>query len=148
MSQFSCGKYSYRAGAIDARSQFHIVRRMTPFLNGLVPLLSGLKTIDEVKGIDQGAALKAMPAFTEILAEMDDDTADYVIFGLLSTVTRDQGKGLGWAPVSNGKSLMFNDISMPEMLTLAGRSLAANLGDFFGVLNSALNLVGQKQNDQ
>lgn len=148
MSKFSCGKFNYQAGVINARSQFHIVRRMTPFLNGLVPLLSGLKTLDEVKAMDPATALKSMPAFTEILAKMDDETADYVIFGLLSVVTREQPEGLGWAQVSNGKSLMFMDISMPEMLTLAGRALAANLGDFFVVLNSALSLVGQKQSDQ
>jgi hypothetical protein len=130
---------------------------MAPFLKGMVPVISSLEKAGAFKkgGIDKGVAassqeevMKAFPAIADVLASMTDEDADYVIFGLLAVVTRKQDQGLGWAPVSTSKSLMFNDITMPEMLTLAGRVLVANLGSFFNVLNSISSQAGLKPSDQ
>lgn len=148
MSKFSCGNFNYQAGVIDARAQFHIVRRLAPFLGGLAPVLGKVNSLKASGGkasdMSQDEMVEVLPKIGEALAAMDDDTADYVIFGLLSVVTREQGQGMGWAPVANGRALMFNDITMAQMITLCGRALMANLGDFFGVLNSALSQAGQK----
>jgi len=92
--------------------------------------------------------MAVLPSIADALAAMDDATADYVIFGLLKVVTREQGQGLGWAPVAVNQQLMFQDIDMAQMLTLATRALMANLGSFFAVLSSASNQVGQKPNGQ
>jgi len=148
MSQFPCGKFTYRAGTIDARSQFHIVRRLAPFLTGMLSVLSNFSSAEGVKNISREQAMLVVPGLVDVLSKMDDETADYVIFGLLKTVTRQESQGLGWAPVSKGDSLMYADISMPEMLTLAARSLMVNMGDFFVVLNSALKSQDQSQNPQ
>lgn len=152
MSQFPCGAYNYRAGVIDARAQFHIVRRMAPFLGGLAPVLGKVQAIKAVGGsakdMKQEDMLEILPKIADALANMDDETADYVIFGLLAVVTREQGQGLGWAPVAGSKSMMFSDITMPQMITLAGRALMANLGDFFAVLNSVSSQLGQKASGQ
>lgn len=152
MSEFKCGSFNYRAGVIDARAQFHIVRRLAPFLTALLPVLrkfgemkaAGKKASD----ISQEEMLEIVPGLGGALSDMDDETADYVIFGLLAVVTRDQGNGLGWAPVSIGRSINYMDINMPQMITLAGRSLMANLGDFFVVLNSISSQQGQNPNGQ
>lgn len=149
MSEFKCGQHTYSAGKLDARAQFHIVRRLAPFLKGLAPVIAkvGAGQVD-IKNLDPKDGLEALPEIANIIAGMDDASADYVIFGLLAVVKRKEVNGLGWAPVANGMSLMYMDITMPQMLTLAARALSANLGDFFGVLNSALSQAGQKQSDQ
>lgn len=149
MSEFPCGNHVYTASKLDARTQFHIVRRLAPFLKGLVPIIGKIKSEGVESGsIDPSEGIKMLPEIGDVLAKMDDETADYVVFGLLAVVRRKQDNGMGWAPVSTGHSLMFADISMPQMLTLAGRALAANMGDFFAVLNSALSQHGQKQSGQ
>lgn len=146
--EFSCGQHTYSAGKLDARAQFHVVRRLTPFLKGVIPILAKLQgsgnlkqTLSDMKDPSKAAesAAEVLPQLADIIAGMDDETADYVIFTLLSVVKRKQENGLGWAPVTAGNSMMFVDIGMAEMLTLAGRSLVANLGSFFDVLNSAFN---------
>lgn len=125
------GNHNYRAGRIDARKQFHIVRRMAPFLEGLAKVkTSGAASLEE-------AGLAALPEMAAVLARMDDETADYVLFGLLAPVRREQENGLGWAPVCSGNTMAFDDISMAQMLQLAGESLRENLGDFFVILKSA-----------
>lgn len=152
MSQFTCGAHTYRAGVLDARAQFHIVRRLAPFLSSLAPTLGKVQAVKAGGGkasdMTPEDMMQVLPGIAEALSSLDDATADYVIFGLLAVVTRQQDQGLGWAPVSTGTMLMFTDISMPQMITIAGRALMANLGDFFAVLNSVSSQLGQKPNGQ
>lgn len=147
MNTFSCGEYNYSASKMDARKQFHVVRRMAPFLGGLLPSFAKLegKKMSEASTEEM---MSVLPGVADALAGMDDETADYVIFGLLACARRQQDQGLGWAPVSNGNAIMFDDIDMAQMLTIAGRVLVANLGSFFAVLKSASSQLGQKQNGQ
>ena len=130
----------YRAGKMDARAQFHIIRRLAPFLKALAPLAGKMS--------DQSQALEEIPELGKVLAELDDATADYVLFGLLAVVTRKEDKGLGWAPICRGNSLMYAEITMPDMLAIAGRALMANMGDFFQSLRSASSQLGQNQSAQ
>lgn len=152
MNTFTCGSHTYRAANIDARKQFHIVRRLAPLLGGLGPALGKMESLKKegFKAADISASdmESVLPAITGALSGMDDDTADYVIFGLLAAIHRQEPQGLGWAPVAPSGSLMYQDITMPQMLTLAGRALVANLGDFFVVLNSLSSQLGQKPKGQ
>ncbi len=112
--------HSYKCGTIDARKQFHIVRRLAPVMGNVA------------KG---GEAIEAISA---AVSQLSDDDADYVIFGLLACVTRKQDSGLGWAKVSNGNALMFSDIGMADMLRLAFSAFEENMQDFFAVIRSNL----------
>ncbi len=119
---------SYKFGKIDARKQFHIVRRLAPVMGSVA---KGGEAID---------------AITSAIGRLSDDDADYVIFGLLACVTRKQDNGLGWAKISNGTSLMFSDIEMGEMLQIAFRAFEENMQDFFAVIRSTLKEQQQPQN--
>lgn len=122
--------HSYKCGTIDARKQFHIVRRLAPVMGSVA------------KGGD------ALDAITAAISKLSDDDADYVVFGLLACVTRKQDNGLGWAKVSNGNALMFADISMGDMLKLAYHAFEANMQDFFAVIRSTLKEQQQPQSAQ
>jgi len=112
----------YRAGRMDARRQFHVVRRLTPLISGLTDL----------------AALKADPMaalgpIAETIADMKDEDADYILDACLSVAERQQAAG-GWAKVMQSGSLMFEDLDMADMLRLAGAVLWENLSGFFDAL--------------
>jgi hypothetical protein len=124
----------YKAGKIDARKQFHIVRRLAPVMSSIAPEAS--------KGGD------VFSAMADAISKLSDDDADYVIFGLLETVTRKQPNGLGWAKCTTGKVLVFDDIGMSAMLKLAYHSFQENMTDFFSVFQSALNGQNPAQNEQ
>jgi len=124
------GNFNYTISKIDARRQFHIVRRLTPFLDGLVQIkATGAKDIE-------AAGLAALPAMATVLSKMDDETADYVLFGLLSCIKREQPNGTGYANICAGTMLAYDDISMAHMLQLAAAALKENLSDFFVILKS------------
>ena len=134
--EFELEGRTYRANKIDARTQFHIVRRLAPVLGEIAPALQG-------KG-----GLDALPPLANAVAKLTDSDADYVIFGLLRAVVRKQDQGLGWGPVATGEQLMYDDITMPLMLKLAWQSFSFNMSGFFAALPSDLKEAAQKQKGQ
>lgn len=130
--EFELEGRTYRANKIDARTQFHIVRRLAPVLGEIAPALQG-------KG-----GLDALPPLANAVAKLTDSDADYVIFGLLKAVVRKQDQGLGWGPVATGEQLMYDDITMPLMLKLAWQSFSFNMSGFFAALPSDLKEAAQK----
>lgn len=134
--EFELEGRTYRANKIDARTQFHIVRRLAPVLGEIAPALQG-------KG-----GLDALPPLANAVAKLTDSDADYVIFGLLKAVVRKQDQGLGWGPVATGEQLMYDDITMPLMLKLAWQSFSFNMSGFFAALPSDLKEATQKQKGQ
>ena len=125
--------HTYRVGKLDARAQFHIVRRLAPVLGELAPALQGGK-----------GGLDVLPPIATAVAKLSDADADYCIFGLLKVVSRKQPNGLGWGPVSTENLLMYDDIGMTQMLKLAWEALTFNMSGFFAVLPSDLKEAAQK----
>jgi len=129
--------HTYRVGKLDARAQFHIVRRLAPVLGELAPALQGGK-----------GGLDALPPIATAVAKLSDADADYCIFGLLKVVSRKQPNGLGWGPVSTENLLMYDDIGMTQMLKLAWEALTFNMSGFFAALPSDLKEASQKPKGQ
>lgn len=130
---FELNGHTYRAGTIDARTQFHIVRRLAPVFGELVPALRGGKA----DGLD------ALPAIAGALAKLSDAEADYCLFGLLKPLARKQPNGLGWGPVCTGETVLYDDITMPALMQLAWQSFSFNLSGFFAALPSDLTAAAQ-----
>lgn len=135
--EFETEGRTYKVNKIDARSQFHIVRRLAPVLGQVAPAIQGGK-----------GGMDALPALADAIAKLSDDDADYVLFGLLKVVNRKQDQGLGWGPVCTGTSIMYDDITMPTMLKLAWEAMSFNMSGFFAALPSDLKEAAQKASAQ
>jgi hypothetical protein len=133
--EFELEGQTYRANKIDARAQFHIVRRLAPVIGELAPALQNGK-----------GGMDALPPLANAIAKLPDSDADYCLFGLLASLSRKQPQGLGWAPVCTGTSLMYDDISMVSMLKLAWQALQFNMSGFFAGLPSDLQEAALKAN--
>ena len=72
---FELNGKEYRAGVIDARKQFHIVRRLAPIFGNMAA------------GGDTAVML------ANAIGSLSDDDADYVLFGLLAVVKRKEDNG-------------------------------------------------------
>lgn len=134
--EFQLNEKTYRVGKIDARKQFHIVRRLAPVLGELVP------------AVRSGGSADSVAAIASAVSKLSDADADYCIFGLLGAVVRKQDNGLGWGPVSTGESLMYDDITMPIMLQLAWKAMSFNMSGFFAALPSDLKEAAQRASAQ
>lgn len=148
----------YSFGKIDALSQFHIVRRAAPVVGELLTVLSSSdllkgKKADEMKfeDIDFESVAKNIGPVMTALAKLPDEDVNYILFSLLKGVQRKQvGGGFAHVIAPGSKDvLMFEDIKLDLglMLTLAGKSAAANLSGFINALPSGLK-EGARQSQQ
>ena len=116
MNEFQIGEHTYRAGRLDARTQFHVVRRLAAVLADLTTATSG----------------NVMANIAAAVGRLKDEDADYVIDKSLRVITRAQEGGRGWAAVANSSGgIMFEDIDMPVMLQLVWKVLENDLTPFF-----------------
>lgn len=135
---FEIGGRKFKLCKIDAMTQFHIVRRMTPMLNELLPVMGkiahsakAMENSSEIEKLDEAA--KIFGPVLDGLSRLSDKDADHVLFGLLSSVELLQSTG-NWARVASGSTLMFQDLELPVLLQAAGRAFAFNLSSFFTAL--------------
>lgn len=119
MTTFTINGNSYQYSPLNAREQFHILRRLSPALAELAGAIN--------KDADLEATLKSLG---RALSSLSDDDADYCLFGLLKGVERKQ-QGAGWVKVTVDNNVMFPDLSMVDLLQLAGWAFKVNFGDFF-----------------
>ena len=103
---------------LDARAQLHLMRKLAAALH----ILDGLAA-DENKGKDM-SFLTVM-----ILAQLNDADSDFVVNRCLSVVSRKQGDTLSKVLSPTG-SIMFDDLTVDQMLNLTAKVLESNLGDF------------------
>lgn len=108
----------YRLEKIDARRQFHVMRRLSPMLAELSEAVSGGKGSDEI-----------LSPLANALSKMTDADADYCLITLLTGARRKQGTT--WSKVVVDDQLMFADISMADMLQLAFKAFQLNFDSFF-----------------
>ena len=94
----------YRIVKLPAMEQFHILRKAAPVLSSVV-------------GSDD-----ALSAIATSLGQLPDDVAETVLLGLLKSVSRKIEGGLGWAPMSSGKTLMYQDTDLTTLMKLAQES--------------------------
>jgi hypothetical protein len=116
----------YRTGELTAFDQLHIARKLS---YGLIPLDGVIR--EENKGKDKQLMTLLM------FSKMDDGDADYVMKKCLGSVLIKQGDA--WSKIVKGDSLMFDTISLPDMLKLSLAVIEENLGDFFRTALSGLD---------
>lgn len=130
MTDFSIGEVKYQAAKLNARRQFHVVRRLLPALSGL---MSAGELAELAKGGDKTMSALLEP-FARAVGGMSDQDADFIIDTCLSVVSRQQPGG-GWAPLlAQGGGIMFDDVDLAGLLRISFEVLKDNLSGFFGAL--------------
>lgn len=133
---FSIGDKQFKLSKVDPFKQFHIVRRLGPILGDIIPIAQKVRAMqigDSEKSESQKfeeLALLVTPIMAG-LAKLSDEDADLVLLGLLAAVEMHQVQSNSWARVVVGKSLMLQDLGLPELMQIAGRAFAYNLAGFF-----------------
>ncbi len=125
MSEKEVGGVNYRIGKLDAFKQFHIARRLAPVLT------SWAEVTKTQKAPEPGSEMDALKPIIDAVSKLSDADTDFVIHTCLAVVMRRDGER--WANVrsSNGM-LMYQDITMADMLILVYSVVEENLASFFG----------------
>lgn len=129
MSEFDLNGVEYRIGKLSAIQQLHVSRRIAPLIPPLVPLFAKFSK----EGLTQNLASlpEAMQPMADALANLSDDSAEYVVTTCMSVVRRREGDQ--WMPVWNARAGMaqyedLNDVG--TMLNVVVRVITDNLSNF------------------
>ena len=129
---------TYVVGQLDARKQFHVVRRLAPVIKSIAPILA---LANPEAGID---LISATAAVVDGIGALSDVDADYALDTCLGAVRRVQPGVPTPVPVKsvNGAGLMFQDIndSLALQLRLAAAVIMENLSVFFDELQRMLGV--------
>lgn len=145
--EFTINSIQYRTGKLNAFTQLHITRRLTPCLGHLAGLVGGKVTLkyDEggtVTDID-GDIADLLAPLSNAVTSLSDEDVEYIINACLEATERKQAGG-GWARLRVNGVTMFEGLSLPAMLQIAYYVIKDNLTDFFADLPSLSNLEGLK----
>ncbi len=141
-NDFKVGNKEFKLSKIDAFKQFHIVRRIVPILNDLLPAMGAISK--SMKGMEGKSEDEKLEQFAKIgkpvmdgLSKLSDEDANYVLFGLLASVEVKQAEHGNYAFIVRNGTLMFPDLDLPTLLQAAGRAFAFNMSGFFSALPQA-----------
>lgn len=133
---FEIAGKKFKLHKIDAFKQFHIVRRLTPILSELLPIMGLIQKAS--KTLESASESEKLQEFGKIaapimtgLSKLSDEDANKVLFGLLSGVEIQQSQG--WAKIATDAGLMI-ELDLPILMQAAGRAFMYNLSGFFTVL--------------
>jgi len=142
MAEFQIGDHTYRSGQMDARMQFHVMRRLATVLDALkdMPRPAAPKDgEDAVVEKTEADWLEAIAPLAKAIGRMPEDDVDYVLDSCMSICERQSGNG--WAKIWNMqvKRSMFSDIDMAVTLQITLRVLQESFAGFFRGLPSSLS---------
>lgn len=114
------GNHYSTAGKLDAFSQLHVARKLSPALGGIEGLVKE-ENADKDKSILTVISLSYLP----------DADVEFIIKKCLGTVVRRSSDGKPARVQTNDGKLMFDDITMSALLELTLAVIEENMGDFF-----------------
>ena len=134
---FEAGGKKFKLNKIDTFKQFHIARKLSPVLGEVIPMFQKIAKL-KLEGMSEEAKFEAIVStggiskIMECIANLSEEDSEKVLKGLCSAVEIQQGKG-NWARVVVNNVLAFEDLGLPLLLQIAGRSFAYNMADFFRI---------------
>jgi hypothetical protein len=145
MNEFEVGGHKYRSGTMDARKQFHVMRRLATVLDALRDMpkkhkIEALVDTPEADAGDQDSLLSAVAPLAKAIGSMSDEDVDYVFEACLGIVQRQDGNA--WQKVWNTQSkvVQYSDIDMAAMLQITWHVLQGSFAAFFRALPQELTV--------
>ena len=149
MNELELKNKTYRIDRLDALTQFHLVRKLTPVLAAAgISIKALVKSGESLDGGLDGL-LPVIEPVSKIMAKMDTEDVNFILFSCLTKVARKQDDGRYQSVIVGdassvsavGMRFMFEDIDMMIMIRLTIEVLRVNLGPFFEELGVAMPLA-------
>jgi hypothetical protein len=121
---------SYSVGRLSAKNQFHVSRRLGPFLGDIMP---NIQSLLKGKGDILDRAIEFVPQIVKTLAAMSNEDCDFILDTCLAVVKFQQETGWVNVVTPNGVIMFSDQIDMLVMLELTAEVVQANLLEFFPI---------------
>ncbi|HEY0725849.1 MAG TPA: hypothetical protein VGD41_18015 [Pyrinomonadaceae bacterium] len=151
MSDVEIDGQLYRCGTLPTRTQFHVVKRLLPVIQGLAPLFQQAqqRLVTDEDGITRPdlsriSAIDAVAALSNTIGMMSDADGDFILDSALSCVRWEQNGR--WIPLYGPSGSLTNGSAdnLATQLRLLWEVLSESLANF----SFATLLPQQTQNGQ
>lgn len=141
MVEFEIDGRQFRFDKMPAMQQFHVSRKIAPLMPPLFPIFAQVAKEMEGKGLstDLNKLGPLLAPFTEALAQMSDESAEYVFNACLGAIRYKHGDN--WIPLWNtsGRVVMVAELNDPSLLLrLTARVIQDSLAPFIASFASGL----------
>jgi hypothetical protein len=134
MIEFKLNDKEYRVEKLDAFKQLHVSRKIAPLIPAMIPIFLKIAKMQGKFQENIDALPQTLQPFADALAELPDESAEYVYITCLSVVRR-RAMDHWAAVISPGTRISpFDDIDFVTMTQLVIRVIEHNLGPFIGGL--------------
>lgn len=129
---FEVGGVKYKARTLSMFDQAFIVKRLMPALKGITtPAILSLAPREDGGEPDRGVLLQALPAIADAIYNLSDDDVQTIIKIAAKGVER-QNQGGAYSPLATpAGDILFQDLTLPQMLQIVGKVVELHLADFF-----------------
>ena len=134
MIEFEINGQNYRAEKLDAMKQWHVSRKLAPLIPVMLPAFLAMKDLENVSEDLSGLANMLQP-LAEGLANMSDESSEYLISTCLVVVQRQVGNTWGRVWDTSSKTSTFSDIDMLVMMKIVIQVIQDSLGSFISGLS-------------
>ena len=133
MAEVTIKGQTYLCGKLNARQQLHIVKRLAPVLQGLLPIWAMIQQSEAGDISPNDLGMHAAVAISNTIGQLSDEASDYVLDLCLSAVRFKSPQGT-WAPlrVQNGSGQVMIDAAddLAVQMRLLWEVLYENLQNF------------------
>ena len=133
MIEFQLNDITYKIGKLSVFDQWHLSRKVAPIIPTLIPVFMKLQKSSGENPLsgDLAGMAELITPFAEGIANMDNESSEFILSTCLGAVQRKQGDS--WAPIwsNRGAVCMFDDIDLGSMIQMCFRVIKESLGPFF-----------------
>lgn len=135
MIEFEVGGKKYQAGRLSVFDQMAVAKRLMPAIKNLVTpefINATRSKLESENGGEAKIGVSAIvPAIADAIYSLKDEDAERIVRTSLKVVSR-QNSGGAFSPLlASSGDLLFDDVSLPNMLQIAWKVIESHLGDFF-----------------
>lgn len=134
MIEFEINGHNYRAEKLDAMKQWHVSRKLAPLIPVMLPAFLAMKDLESMDEDLPGLANMLQP-LANGLADMSDESSEYLINTCLTVVQRQVGTTWGRVWDIPSKTPTFSDIDMLVMMKIVIQVIQDSLGSFISGLS-------------
>lgn len=141
MTEITIGEHELMLGHMPPRKQFHVARRLAPLMSSFIEQLDLAKLKEAPAPSDEKPGDTEIPTpkptildslkigpIMDALSDMKDEDCDYVLDACLSVVKVKQGSG--YSPLMRNGQMMFQSITLLQMLQITAEVVMQDLSGF------------------
>lgn len=124
MNEVLINNKTYIIDKLNVRTQFHVARRLSGLLVGLVMNNNGGSMMEDIQNI------KDIKPVIDTLTNLDDATLNYIIDHCCAVVKYRDENGHSFPIMASNGCFQYEDLSMMELLQIVSEVIKVNLQGF------------------